>query len=247
MGHHNNRRINMTHDKHPTQQDPVNTSAASQPDGAAAAFIAAITDTMKSLRDWFRGAAIETATVAEREPGPNLDHDSTDPHETAIRLRYADAALHWNQLNARALAHGVSFSLTAQAHHRAAILDALDDPHAPTLLTHKHLTWAHVVDEDGYADNCPTHPAARALYRLRSCQFPALYPPERNSWNDAQWREHESRQDAEWLAKMSPETRRQLDIWARRVNVERDAGTSTTSWRAPGHHGPRRRPSFELV
>jgi hypothetical protein len=233
----------MTNDNHPTPQEPVNTPNASQPDGAAAAFIAAITGTMKSLRDWFRGAATETVANAEREPGPNLDHDSTDPHETAIRLRYADAALHWNQLNARARAHGVSFSLTAQAHHRAAILDALDDPFAATLLGHMHLTWVQPVDADGYADNSPTHPAARRLYRLKSQKYPAAYPHERNDWSCAQWLAHEDRQYKIWRSKCSPAALQQTETWARRVNEERDAGTSTTSWRAPGYHGPRRRPA----
>ena len=51
------------------------------------------------------------------------------------------AMLDWNALEARARYHGITFSVTAQAHHRAAVLDYLDNPDAPTLISGKHLSW----------------------------------------------------------------------------------------------------------
>ena len=56
----------------------------------------------------------------------------------------------------RARAHGIAFSVTAQAHHRAAVLDYLDNPGAPTLIAHKHLTWFAPIqtrDLERNADN----------------------------------------------------------------------------------------------
>lgn len=66
---------------------------------------------------------------------------ANEEQEAAIRQRYPRAMLDWNLLEKRAKAHGIKFSPTAQAHHRAAVLDYLDNPGAPTLIAHKHLTW----------------------------------------------------------------------------------------------------------
>ena len=66
---------------------------------------------------------------------------ANEEEEAAIRNRYPRAALDWNLLEKRARVHGIVFSVTAQAHHRSAVLDYLDNPGAPTVIAHKHLTW----------------------------------------------------------------------------------------------------------
>ena len=233
----------MTHDDRPKEPCPPAAAGPRAADGAGAAFGAAIRGGLRlfgSWRSWFRGAAEEI--VIDRE-----DIDINDACDAALRKRYAHAAVQWNRLAARARRHGVVFSLTAEALHRAAVLDMLDDPDASSLLAHNHLTWVQPIDEDGYPDKSPTHPAARAIYRFKSQRYPSLCPPERNAWSAEQWRQHEQRLLAEWLAKCSPEARVKLEAWARRINAERDAGTCTTSWRAPGYRGPRGRSAPALV
>ena len=233
----------MTHDDRPTDPGPVTDTGSRAPDGAVAAFVPAIgagLSLVGSWRSWFRAAAAEVGIDQQ-------DAAIDDDQDAALRNRYAHATLQWNKLAGPARRHGVAFSLTAEAHHRAAVLDLLDDLDAPTLLVHRHLTWVQPIDEDGYPDNSPTHPAARAIYRFNSQRYPSLYPPERNTWSAEQWRQHEQRLLAEWLAKCSPEARVKLEAWARRINAERDAGTCTTSWRAPGYRGPRGRSAPALV
>lgn len=61
---------------------------------------------------------------------------------------------------ARIAAHGIAFSPTAEAHHHAAILDYFDNPDAPTLISHKHLSWCHPIptsDPDQSAANWQRH------------------------------------------------------------------------------------------
>ncbi len=125
------------------------------------------------------------------------EHDEEQAHETAIQEKYRGAVAQWNELEARAKAHGIRFSSTAQAHHRAAILDYLDHPEAPTHVTHCMTTWLSVYDlhgrqvHDGEIDR---HPTLRAIYALRSKHHPGLYPPKRLQWTDhqhRQYREHE--------------------------------------------------------
>jgi hypothetical protein len=113
-------------------------------DATATAFAAALKAgfaTSAAMRAWFQQAATEAA-----------ERDSllayllylalvNDEQEEAISRRYPRAVLDWNQLEKRARAHGIVFSVTAQAHHRAAVLDYLDHPNAATLIAHKHLTW----------------------------------------------------------------------------------------------------------
>jgi hypothetical protein len=66
--------------------------------------------------------------------------------ESLILAKYPDALLHRKSLEERAAAHGVRFSSSARAHHRAAILDHLDNPDAPTPVNYVHLTWSHPID-----------------------------------------------------------------------------------------------------
>lgn len=219
-------------------------SAADATGGAFAAALKIGLGTSRTWRDWFKRAADEAANRDSLLAYLRNMAIANEEQEDAIRNRYSRATLDWNQLEKRARAHGIAFSVTAQAHHRAAVLDALEDPFAPILHNHRHLTFVQPVDEDGYPDSSHSQPAARALYRLKSRQYPALYPPERNDWTAAEWREHEQRQCADWLAKCSPEARAHLMAWAKRVNAERETGTCATSWRTPGQNGPRRRPEL---
>jgi hypothetical protein len=240
----------MTDDNCPQPLSPIASARATNhapANSSAPALVAPLTAMIKLWHGWFRGVADEIANNRGNDHGPDFDHELNNAQGAGVHLWRMDAAVPWNDLNTEAQSNGVAFSIAAKVHHRAALLDALDDPFAPTPLTHRQLTFVQPIDEDGYPDTSPAHPAARALYRLKSRQYPALYPPERNDWTAAQWREHGHRQYADWLAKCSPAARAQLTAWATRINAQRDAATCTTSWRAPGHHGPRRRSGYELV
>lgn len=129
--------------KTPLKQ-PSKAAGDVHPDATGRAFFAAIIDWFRRSGSQIRHFQLAARHVAERN---NLLTYlqyfalANEEQESAIRQRYPHAILDWNLLEKRARAHGIRFSPTAQAHHRAAILDYLDNPDAPTLIAHKHLTW----------------------------------------------------------------------------------------------------------
>jgi hypothetical protein len=136
----------MTHDDHnATPDSKVDTGAtANPPDTTAGAFAAAITAGFRpfgAIRNWFQTAANEAAERDSLLAYLRYMALANEQQDDAIRSLYPRATLDWNQLEKRARAHGITFSVTAQAHHRAAVLDYLDNPSASTLIAHKHLTW----------------------------------------------------------------------------------------------------------
>ena len=136
----------MTHDdKNTTPSSTVKASTDnSSPDATVNAFAAALMAGIGKLGTWrdrFQKAADEAAVRDSLLAYLRYRALANEEQEDAIRKRYPRAVLDWNQLEKRARAHGVVFSVTAQAHHRAAVLDYLDNPGASTLIAHKHLTW----------------------------------------------------------------------------------------------------------
>ena len=136
----------MTHDdQSTTSTDTLSTNLDSHAaDAIAGAFVAALRaglGTSGPIRSWFQTAANEAAERDSLLAYLRYMALANEEQEDAIRNRYSRATLDWNQLEKRARAHGIAFSVTAQAHHRAAVLDYLDNPGAPTLISHKHLTW----------------------------------------------------------------------------------------------------------
>ena len=135
----------MTHDDHNRPSTKLSTGPDSRaPDVTGGAFAAALTagrSTFAAWRNWFKQAADEAAHRDSLRAYLRYMALANEEQEDAIRNRYSRATLDWNQLEKRARAHGIAFSVTAQAHHRAAVLDYLDNPGAPTLIAHKHLTW----------------------------------------------------------------------------------------------------------
>jgi hypothetical protein len=151
----------MTHDDHNVTPDgKVDTgTAANPPDATAGAFAAAITAGFRpfgAIRNWFQTAANEAAERDSLLAYLRYMALANEEQEDSIRKRYPRAELNWNQLEKRARAHGIAFSVTAQTHHRAAVLDYLDNPGVATVITHKHLTWFAPIrtrDLERNADN----------------------------------------------------------------------------------------------
>lgn len=151
----------MTHDD---QHTPSTGKLSAGPEGSApdvtgGAFAAALTaglGTFGAWGNWFKQAADEAAHRDSLRAYLRYMALANQEQEDAIRNRYSRATLDWNQLEKRARAHGIAFSVTAQAHHRAAVLDYLDNPGAATLIAHKHLTWFAPIrtnDMRDYAEN----------------------------------------------------------------------------------------------
>lgn len=120
--------------------------------------------------------------------------------EAALQQRYPNAILKWNEMERRARRHGIKFPPAAQAHHRAAILEFLDNPDAPTYLTPMHATWFYAIDSNGRPVGSITHPANLAQFQIiyryaathgwKSDHFTA----ERAQWSVQQWRDHERKE-----------------------------------------------------
>jgi hypothetical protein len=164
----------MTHDddKNPSQTVDTGTGA-NAPDATAGSFAAAITAALRKFgasRNRFKAAADEAANRESLLAYLRYFALANEEQEDAIRQRYPRAMLDWNQLEKRARAHGIAFSVTAQAHHRAAVLDYLDNPGASTLIAHKHLTWFAPIrtsDLERNADNWRRYQAMCTPLRRR--------------------------------------------------------------------------------
>jgi hypothetical protein len=135
-----------------TEDDQTNASTntgvasadAGPPNATAGAFAAALMAGLRkfgALRNQFKEAADEAASRDTLLAYLRYWALANDEQEAAIRNLYPRAELDWNKLEKRARAHSIAFSVTAHAHHRAAVLDYLDNPGASTLIAHKHLTW----------------------------------------------------------------------------------------------------------
>lgn len=154
----------MTDEYDRTTSGPTIAARKPQRDFSGAAFAAAIAEAFGRFRFPFGRLSSADEDVAG-------SHDDLEAYmrafalanaaqEAAIRARYAQAELDWPALEARAAAHGIAFSSTAEAHHRAAILDYLDHPGAPTLISHKHMSWCHPIpttDPDRSLTNWTRH------------------------------------------------------------------------------------------
>ena len=125
----------MTHDDQNTPSTSTLSTGpeASAPDATGGAFAAALTAGLGKFGAWgnqFQKAADEAAARDTLLAYLRYMALANEEQEDAIRNRYPRATLDWNQLEKRARAHGIAFSVTAQAHHRAAVLDYLDNPGA---------------------------------------------------------------------------------------------------------------------
>ncbi len=152
----------MTHDdQNNTTSFTLDTGAdTDRPDATGAAFAAAITAGLRKVGGW-RDRFRRRPPTRRRSGTPCSPTSATwrlptKEQEDAIRNRYPRAALDWNRLQKRARAHGIAFSVTAQAHHRAAVLDYLDNPGAPTVIAHKHLTWFAPIRTSDLQREMPT-------------------------------------------------------------------------------------------
>lgn len=135
--------------------------------------------------------------------------DAHQASEVAIKRRYAHAYFRREELDARAKRHGVDFSFMTSHAHRAAMLDFLDNPNAPTLLNSMHMTWFRGIDANGVPTQSRVHPVNRAIYnwnardveRMRPRGDPnhdhavanlnAHFPIIRVDWTAQQWVAHE--------------------------------------------------------
>ncbi len=100
--------------------------------------------------------------------------------ERELLCRYPDASSNARLLDARAQGHGVVFSDAALPHHRAAILDHLDNPETPTILTPSQLTW--VGAEPGHPDWEYTHHKLALSYARKNVEW-ADYPRDSSANN----------------------------------------------------------------
>jgi len=135
------------------------------------------------------------------------DYRIDQAHEEALRQRYPDAIFHQDEFDARATQHRIRFSPFARPHHRAAVLDYLDNPAAPTHLTAMHATWFQALDENGEVTFTKAHPVNRAQFMItyrdairRGYQLED-YRAERANWTTEQWLNHERQEREESVAR----------------------------------------------
>lgn len=120
--------------------------------------------------------------------------------EVLLRERYASAMTNTAELEARAAVHGVRFFPMTEQHQRAAILDFLDNPQSPSLLTPIHATHFQALDQDGNVTFTMAHPVNRAQYMItqryaaRHGWQDEYYTGERATWTTEQWLEQEQRE-----------------------------------------------------
>ena len=138
--------------------------------------------------------------------------------EAELQARYASAVHQRPDLEHRAQAHGITFALIARPHHRAALLDFLDNPTALTPLNYMHMTWITAIDPStGGTTVSGTHAANRAIYDWSAQHFAAMTPRDahdslvldrlramtsvdRIGWTAEQWRDHEAQGTERWRA-----------------------------------------------
>jgi hypothetical protein len=133
-------------------------------------------------------------------------------HEEALRQRYPNAMLQWNEMERRAAQHRVKFSAHAEAHHRAAILEFLDNPDLPTALTPMHATWFHAIGSDGQTTGSMAHPANRAQFQItyrwaaRHNWSSDWYTAEHAQWSVQQWVDYERKERAAYAERPTGRT-----------------------------------------
>ncbi len=130
----------------------------------------------------------------------DFEYQQEQKHEDALRRCYATANFQQAELDVRAAQHRIKFSPTTLPHHRAAVLDFLDDPTAPTHLTPMHAMQFQALDEDDKVTLTMAHPANLAAFLITS-RYAARYgwqsehyTAERAKWSVAQWLDYESQE-----------------------------------------------------
>ena len=131
--------------------------------------------------------AVDAAAESLRRYWERRDNERALDEEYSDRMRY-----NWTLIDERTKAHGVSFSVHATRVERAAILDFLDNPSAPTLLRDRHTFLFEGMGANGRPSHLMSHTVNRAKHRISSREFPTIFPPERNGWTAEQWRNHDS-------------------------------------------------------
>jgi len=158
---------------------------------------------LRAILELFRPAPLSNPILAARK---REEREAEEAAEAQILQRYAGAVFHAAELDRRAKAHGVMFVPALRAEYRAAILDFLDNPDAPTPLTGMHMTWFWGAGPDGRSTASRTHPVNRAIYRWNARDVARMrpygdphsdaalhrlrtihYPLDRRDWTAAQW------------------------------------------------------------
>lgn len=123
--------------------------------------------------------------------------------DAELHRRYPNAMFHERELAERAQAHGVRLSPFDSPHHRAALLDYLDDPARTEPLWNVSMAVsiaainAQALDEHGEFTVSMIHPVNRARYKLIGYQFKRsghqdeYYNDERAGWSLEQWLRYE--------------------------------------------------------
>jgi hypothetical protein len=136
--------------------------------------------------------------------------EARDEAEATIDAKYWYATFEPGKIEARAKALGVRFLSMATGAHRAAILDFIENPDAPTPLNSMHMTWFSGITPDGEFTLSRTHHVNRAVYDWSARHFATAlpyehpssdaalerlkrhhFPLERTQWNSQKWREFE--------------------------------------------------------
>ena len=139
------------------------------------------------------------------------EQELLDASEAALRRKHGNAIFQRNDIERRAAEHGIVFSLHAEPHHRAAILDFLDDPRKPTHLHGMHATWFHARGDNGRSITSLAHPANRAAFEItRRCIVrhgyeSAYYTAEKSNWTGDQWLDFERAERARRMDPLRPQ------------------------------------------
>ena len=160
----------------PRAPRPTISDRRAREDFSGAAFAAAIAEALGRIRswlDWFGAAAEDVAGDCDEslEAYMRAFALANAAQEAAIRQRFADAGLDPSALAARARAHGIAFSSTAEAHHRAAILDYRSvrtdahQPQAPVLVPSDPDVRSRPVDDKLEAIHGTLPAAGRSRHR----------------------------------------------------------------------------------
>ena len=171
---------------------------------------AAPTDSAAALVHLFRECARQLRRalwLLNGRPGADPDvlaaeQREDEERERELRRRYPDAIFRTREFEERARQHGIKFCPLAQPHHRAAILEFLDNPGAPKLLSSMHATWFQAIDADGRFDGSMAHPVNQAQFQITYLYAQShgwqtnYWTSERAQWSVAQWLDHEQEQRA---------------------------------------------------
>lgn len=173
-------------------------------------FSAIITQFLLALIETFETLALVDGAERARA---RAEFEAIAGAEREIQKRYAHALMNHADIRRRSQEHGVWFSPFCSPAEKAAILDFLDNPEQPTLLTALHMTRFMARGDSEFSTVASrTHPVNRAIYNWQAHHWASQafsghatsdkelhdlktvhYPMSRYGWTAEEWADHEAK------------------------------------------------------